>query len=240
MQTVRREGFAGLYRGMMSPLIGVTPMFALSFWSYDVGQRLVYAATPKRTSKDLTMLEYALAGGFSAIPTTIVTTPMERVKVVLQTQGTDGTARKYNGMLDAGRAMYREGGLGSLYRGTVATLARDVPGSAAYFVAYEWVYRWLKGDGDSVSVGAAVFAGGMAGVAMWSIAIPPDVVKSRIQAAPAGTYKGFMDCATRMVAQEGPQSLFKGLGPALLRAFPANAAAFAGRAIALEGMHRLW
>ncbi len=61
---------------------------------------------------------------------------------------------------------------------------------------------------------------GMAGVAMWSIAIPPDVIKSRIQAAPAGTYSGFMDCAGKIVAKEGPQALFKGLGPALLRAFP--------------------
>lgn len=49
---------------------------------------------------------------------------------------------------------------------------------------------------------------------------PPDVIKSRIQAAPAGTYKGFMDCAGKIVSQEGPQALFKGLGPALLRAFP--------------------
>ena len=63
---------------------------------------------------------------------------------------------------------------------------------------------------------------GMAGVAMWSIAIPPDVIKSRIQAAPAGTYKGFMDCTTQIIAKEGPQALFKGLGPALLRAFPVS------------------
>ena len=54
----------------------------------------------------------------------------------------------------------------------------------------------------------------------WSIAIPPDVIKSRVQSAPAGTYKGFMDCATKIVVQEGPSALFKGLGPALLRAFP--------------------
>lgn len=55
-----------------------------------------------------------------------------------------------------------------------------------------------------------------------------------------GTYKGFLDCATKMIAKEGPQSLFKGLGPALLRSFPANAAGFLGRAYSLEMMHRLW
>jgi solute carrier family 25 (mitochondrial carnitine/acylcarnitine transporter), member 20/29 len=79
----------------------------------------------------------AFAGAFSAVPTTIVTTPMERIKVsnpnpnvVMQTQGvfvnTDQTigGKKYKGMVDAGIGMYREGGVRSLYRGTIATLAR--------------------------------------------------------------------------------------------------------------------
>ncbi|KAJ3101589.1 carnitine transporter [Phlyctochytrium planicorne] len=239
-QTVAKEGLLGLYKGMTSPLIGVTPMFALSFWSYDLGQRLVWWATPGRKSKDLSMTEFAVAGGFSAIPTTIVTTPMERIKVVMQTQDQVQGGVKYKNMFDAGKGMLKEGGIGGLYRGTVATLARDIPGSAAYFVAYEYFYRLLRGNGDSVSVGAVLFSGGMAGVAMWSIAIPPDVIKSRIQSSPAGTYKGFFDCAIKMVRNEGPGALFKGLGPALLRAFPANAAGFLGRAASLEVMHQLW
>lgn len=96
-------------------------MFALSFWSYEVGQQLVYSFTPNRATKELTMLEFAVAGGFSAIPTTVVTTPMERVKVVLQTQDQIVGGQKYKGMLDAGLGMYREGGLASLYRGSVAS-----------------------------------------------------------------------------------------------------------------------
>lgn len=65
---------------------------------------------------------------------------------------------------------------------------------------------------------------GMAGVAMWTIAIPPDVLKSRLQSAPAGTYSGIGDVLRVLLKTEGPQALFKGLGPAMLRAFPANAA----------------
>ena len=64
----------------------------------------------------------------------------------------------------------------------------------------------------------------MAGVAMWTIAIPPDVLKSRLQSAPAGTYSGIGDVLRVLLKTEGPQALFKGLGPAMLRAFPANAA----------------
>jgi solute carrier family 25 carnitine/acylcarnitine transporter 20/29 len=239
-QTIARDGAKGLYKGMTSPLIGVTPMFMLSFWSYDMGQRLVYNFTPSRTTKELTMGEYVIAGGFSAIPTTIVTTPVERIKVIMQTQDQTTTGKKYTGMLDAAKGVYAEGGFRSLYRGTVATLARDVPGSAAYFVGFEYFFKLLKPADGSYSIPAALFAGGMAGVSMWSIAIPPDVIKSRIQSAPAGTYKGFVDCTMKIVSTEGPKALFKGLGPALLRAFPANAAAFLARSGSLIVMHNMW
>ncbi len=61
---------------------------------------------------------------------------------------------------------------------------------------------------------------------MWSLAIPPDVIKSRIQSAPSGTYSGFMDCARKTIARDGVAALWKGFGPAMARAFPANAATF--------------
>ena len=54
------------------------------------------------------------------------------------------------------------------------------------------------------------------------------MVKSRYQGAPEGTYKSFMDCARKTVAADGVGALFKGFGPAMARAFPANAAVFVG------------
>jgi len=31
-KSLARDGFKGLYRGVTAPLLGVTPMFAVSFW----------------------------------------------------------------------------------------------------------------------------------------------------------------------------------------------------------------
>jgi solute carrier family 25 carnitine/acylcarnitine transporter 20/29 len=73
-----------LYRGMGPPLVGVTPIFAISFWGYDLGKKIVYAATPSRSSQQLSMAELASAGFFSAIPATLLAAPAERIKVVLQ------------------------------------------------------------------------------------------------------------------------------------------------------------
>lgn len=66
----------------------------------------------------------------------------------------------------------------SIFRGTFATLARDGPGSAAYFAAYEVTKKALAPPGEqpgNLNLGSVILAGGTAGVAMWSIAIPPDV-----------------------------------------------------------------
>lgn len=87
-------------------------------------------------------------------------------------------------------------------------------------------------DTKQLSPLAVLTAGGMAGVAMWPIAIPPDVLKSRWQSAPDGTYKSLWDVYQTLMATEGPSALFKGIRPALIRAFPANAACFLGMEMA--------
>ncbi|EGO05187.1 hypothetical protein SERLA73DRAFT_44724 [Serpula lacrymans var. lacrymans S7.3] len=228
-KTLARDGVTGLYRGMVPPLLGVTPIFAVSFWAYDASKRLIFSFTPNRTSESLSTAELATAGFLSAIPATLVTAPVERAKVLLQVQGQGGSEQKYKGVFDVMKHLYREGGIRSIFRGTGATLARDGPGSAAYFATYEVTKNMLTTKGSSeLNLGAVIMAGGTAGVAMWAIAIPPDVLKSRLQSAPTGTYSGFLDCARKTIAQDGVAALWKGFGPAMTRAFPANAATFLG------------
>ncbi|KAJ7099615.1 hypothetical protein C8R43DRAFT_1092346 [Mycena crocata] len=233
-KTVAKDGITGLYRGMVPPLLGVTPIFAISFWAYDASKKLILAM-PNRTSDTLTIPELAAAGFMSAIPTTLVTAPVERAKVLLQVQGQGGSEHKYKGVFDVMKHLYKEGGMKSIFRGSGATVARDGPGSAAYFAAYEVTKKALTPAGSSPSelnLGAIILAGGTAGVAMWALAIPPDasygVLKSRLQSAPTGTYSGLMDCARKTIAQDGVAALWKGFGPAMGRAFPANAATFLG------------
>mmetsp|Transcript_10955 Transcript_10955/g.22439 ORF Transcript_10955/g.22439 Transcript_10955/m.22439 type:complete len:204 (+) Transcript_10955:608-1219(+) len=191
-----------------------------------MGQRLVKYTKPD--SGELTLIDKCWAGAFSAIPTTAIMAPSERIKCVLQT-----SSGKYSGMTDCAQALYREGGIRGVFRGTGATLLRDVPGSIAYFGVYEYakiVMMRLQGYNDmsQLSPIAVLTAGGFAGMACWTVAIPADVLKSRFQSAPEGTYTGLLDVYTKLMKEEGPSALFRGIRPALIRAFPANAACFMG------------
>jgi len=121
--------------------------------AYDVSKRLIRTSTPSRRDSALSTSELAVAGFMSAVPTTLVTAPVERAKVLLQVQGQGGSGTQYNGVFDVIGHLYREGGIRSIYRGTFATLTRDGPGSAAYFAAYE-VTKKSPHTGQRVIVGS--------------------------------------------------------------------------------------
>mmetsp|Transcript_5109 Transcript_5109/g.8764 ORF Transcript_5109/g.8764 Transcript_5109/m.8764 type:complete len:313 (+) Transcript_5109:211-1149(+) len=232
-KTIVREGPLGLYRGVSAPLTGVAPTFAVCFWGYDVGCNLVRSITGKSVKDQLSLAEVMFAGGFSAVPTTALMAPVERVKCLLQIQAEGGGKPQYSGMVDCARQLLRSGGTASLFRGWEATLIRDVPGSIAYFGVYEFLKRTLSGgDPSTLSPLAILSAGGFAGVANWMVAIPPDTIKSRLQTAPEGKYSGFMDVYRELMAKEGIAALYRGVAPVMVRAFPANAACFFGVEVA--------
>ncbi|QSS66519.1 carnitine/acyl carnitine carrier [Histoplasma capsulatum] len=251
-RTIAREGLArGLYAGVSAPLVGVTPMFAVSFWGYDLGKTLVrnFSSVPVHNgTPQYTIGQISAAGFFSAVPMTLITAPFERVKVLLQIQGQNppppGQKPKYSGGVDVVRQLYKEGGIRSVFRGSAMTLARDGPGSAAYFAAYEYIKRSLTpkdADGNvtgELSLPAVVAAGGAAGIAMWIPVFPIDTVKSRLQSAEGrptigGTIRG-------VYANGGFKAFFPGFGPALARAVPANAATFLGVELAHKAMDKFF
>ncbi|PVI02184.1 mitochondrial carrier [Periconia macrospinosa] len=247
-KTIAREGLArGLYAGVSAPLVGVTPMFAVSFWGYDVGKQLV-SSFSKVENGQYSVGQVAAAGFFSAIPMTLITAPFERVKVLLQIQGqkqlAPGEKPKYSGGVDVVRQLYKEGGIRSVFRGSAMTLARDGPGSACYFATYEIIKRKLTpkdpvtGQPGQLSLSAVMVAGGAAGVAMWIPVFPIDTIKSRLQSAEgrptiSGTIKGIH-------ASGGLKAFFPGMGPAMARAVPANAATFLGVELAHKAMNKMF
>jgi len=227
MKTVKLEGIKGLYKGMAAPIVGVAPIFALSFAGFGFGKKIVQTDP----EKDLTLSQLAIAGGISGVLTTSIMAPGERIKCLLQVQQAATGPPKYSGPLDVVKSLWREGGIRSIYRGTCATLLRDVPASAAYFGGYEILQRLMVtegGDRNQLSVGKTLFAGGMAGIFNWMVALPPDVLKSRLQTAPDGQYNGVRDVLRQILKTEGVAAMYKGAVPVMLRAFPANACCFMG------------
>ncbi|KAJ9050735.1 carnitine transporter [Entomophthora muscae] len=222
LSIIRAGGLKGIYRGVSPPLLSVVPMMATSFWGYHISQNLCRFFWSLDKKEKLNDFQNTLAGGLSAIPTVILATPGERVKCIMQVSG-DKLPRPT--MVQVARDVFRSGGIQSLYRGFNITLIRDIPGSMAYFATYE-ILKDAFAKHQMPSFYSTLFAGGFAGVTNWLVAIPADVLKSRIQTSPNNLR--IPQAYQHLVKAEGHAGLYRGLGPALLRAFPANAACFYG------------
>ena len=232
-----------LFTKLTHPLLPV----AVSFWGYDLGKDIVRATSTVAPDGSLSIAQISAAGFFSAIPMTAITAPFERVKVILQVQGqkklAPGEKPKYAGGTDVVRQLYAQGGIRSVFRGSAATLARDGPGSAAYFAAYEYIKRALTPTDPvtgqatgKLSLTAITCAGAGAGVAMWIPVFPIDTVKSRLQTAEGNVTIGGV--VRGLYAKGGYRAFFPGFGPALARAVPANAATFLGVELAHQAMNK--
>uniref|UniRef100_A0A8C5HLX0 Mitochondrial carnitine/acylcarnitine carrier protein-like n=1 Tax=Gouania willdenowi TaxID=441366 RepID=A0A8C5HLX0_GOUWI len=236
-KTVSKEGLLGLYRGLGAPLAGVAPMMAISFFGFGLGKQL----QQEDASKPLTRTQIFLSGCLAGVFTTVIVAPGERIKCLLQVQSTRGGSM-YSGPVDCAVQLYKNQGLRSVYKGTVLTLIRDVPSSGLYFLTYESLKVLLTPEGQSVSqlsTPKILLAGGMAGILNWTIALPPDVLKSNFQTAADGRYRNLLDVLTTLLREEGATALYKGFNAVFLRAFPANAACFLGFEVALKGLNAL-
>jgi len=237
-KTIKLEGVTGLYKGMAAPVVGVAPIFALSFMGFGIGKKIQQT----HPDQELNLVQLGIAGGISGVLTTSIMTPGERIKCLLQVQQGASGPPKYTGPIHVAKSLWNEGGIRSIYKGTCATLLRDVPASAAYFGGYEILMRLMTpagNDRSQLSVGKTIFAGGMAGIFNWMIAIPPDVLKSRLQTAPEGKYNGVRDVFRHLMKEEGIRAMYKGCVPVMLRAFPANAACFVGYEVCMYGLNRV-
>lgn len=243
-QTFLTQGVRGFYQGVTAPLFAVTPNFAVVFLTYNYTTNYMLSSSNKdnkNSSDRLSIMQYFIAGGATAIPGTFVVTPSERVKCLMQIQNNQSASGvKYASTFDCAKQLYKSGGIRTLFRGTGITLLRDSPGNAAYFGTYE-LFRnataeFLGYDNvNQLPTISIILAGGFAGVANWIVAIPCDVVKSRFQTAPEGMYSSSVDVFKKILNEEGIHALYRGISPALARAFPSNAAAFMG----VELTHRL-
>ena len=240
-KTFKAEGVRGFYKGMLGPLVGVTPVYALVFFGYGVGQRIF---TNEDTYQNMSVKNLALigaAGAVSGIFSTPVMTPLERVKCIMQIQTAPGFVapkgqKIYGGIMECLKDTYKQGGITNLCRGFWATMARDCTASVFYFSTYSFLRFHLNPkDGTPPGIAATIFAGGMAGVMNWAGCLPIDTLKSRYQTAPMGTYpNGIRSVFTTMVKNEGFGALYKGAAPIFMRAFPANAACFLGAELTLR------
>ncbi|KAI6015924.1 hypothetical protein PISMIDRAFT_272287 [Pisolithus microcarpus 441] len=164
-------------------------------------------------------------GGLAATIAASITHPLDLTKVRLQASGEKR-------MLESMRKTIRTAGVRGLFDGITGTWLRQMSYSLCRFWAYDESKKILGAGPDSppwLLAGAGVMAGSIAGV----VGNPGEVVMVRLQgdfAKPPEkrfNYKHCFDALFRIVREEGASSLFRGVGPNVIRSVLMNSSQLA-------------
>lgn len=175
-----------------------------------------------------------MAGAFAGLANTVLSSPIEHVRIRLQTQP-HGAGKLYSGPGDCIAKLSRSPSVAmGLYRGTSVTLLREAQAYGFWFLTFEYLMnqdakRNSYARSDIPTWKIATY-GGLAGEMLWISSYPLDVIKSKMQTDGFGEkqrYKSMRDCFAQTFKQEGMMGFWRGVGPTLLRAMPVSAGTFA-------------
>lgn len=147
-----------------------------------------------------------LAGAGAGLCQVVATNPMEMLMINMQSAAAKGRAI---GMIP----MVRDLGLAGLYKGTAATLFRDIPFSIVFFSMNASLRQYLTDDNGKLPITKVFLAGILAGSTAASMSTPMDVIKTRLQAS-AG------DAVSAASSKPRAPGLADAVGPSVAKVAP--------------------
>ncbi|EEF50836.1 Mitochondrial carnitine/acylcarnitine carrier protein, putative [Ricinus communis] len=233
----------GLYRGATSSFVGMAFESSLLFGVYSQRKQSLQGGLHSDVPIPQVIIPSAAYGGAII---SFVLCPSELIKCRMQVQGTDILVPKfsrYSGPLDCAHQTVKHDGVSGIFRGGLATLLRESFGNAVFFSVYEYVRYYmhlqLKDSSSNhshlIDMGIGIMSGGLGGVAFWSAVLPLDVAKTVIQTAPDKSFtRNPFRVLNSIYRRAGLRGCYAGLGPTIVRAFPANAAAIVTWELAMK------
>ncbi|PSN62586.1 mitochondrial carrier [Corynespora cassiicola Philippines] len=231
----KNEGAMAFYKGTLTPLIGIGACVSVQFGAFHYARRAFEASnTLKHNTHELSYAQYYASGAFAGIANTVLSSPIEHIRIRLQTQP-HGAGRLYNGPIDCVKKLSaHQGVLAGVYRGTAVTYLREAQAYGVWFTAFEYMMNSDAArnniDRKDISTLKVAAYGGLAGEALWISSYPFDVIKSKMQSdgfGPNQKYSSMRDCFAKTWRAEGAAGFWRGIGPTLLRAMPVSAGTFA-------------
>lgn len=222
LDIIHEEGLQSLYRGLLPVLCSLYCSNFLYFYTFN-GLKTVFVGKGKRSSS----LQDLLFGYVAGIVNVLLTTPLWVVNTRLKLQGAtfrskdlqDNKTKKYNGIIDGLKKVSREEGMGALWSGTGPSLIL-AGNPAVQFMVYEATKKFLMSDTKEALRGRQYFALGAIAKAVSTILTYPLQVAQCRQRSGHKTPSGkadFLSQMTRLVREQGPMGMYKGLEAKLLQ-----------------------
>lgn len=229
---VYKEGLTALWKGSIPTAVGMVAENAMAFGVNEALKRAIPDPSKEKGSYSISdekfpdLVRAFGLGAFTGCCSAFVLLPSEVIKA--KTQVVVGF--KGSSPVEIIRKMIRKKGFSSLFCGLDSQIVRDGVFYAVFFGMYEFNCYMFKTYVPSFPDELNYFiSGGFAGMMGWSVAMPFDVPKTNVQTKWCTNVVGSYFPEIIQIAKErGIAGFYHGLGPTLIRAFPANAALFLG------------
>ena len=125
VKVFKSEGPRAFYKGTLTPLLGIGACVSIQFGAFGAAKRFFSEGKP--VGQNLGLGELFAAGAFAGMSNTILSGPIENIRIKLQGQPMPkpGQKRLYEGPLDCARKLYRAHGIRGIFQGQVPTICRD-------------------------------------------------------------------------------------------------------------------
>lgn len=175
------------------------------------------------------LIDFMMAGVSAAVSKTAAA-PIERVKLLIQSQDEmlkqGRLNRPYNGIIDCFRRTIADEGVVSLWRGNTANVLRYFPTQALNFAfkdKFKAMFKPSKNDTYVTQFGKNIASGAAAGSASLLFVYSLDFVRTKLAAdaksAKTGgerQYTGMLDVYKKTIAKDGVLGLYRGFGPSVV------------------------
>jgi solute carrier family 25 (adenine nucleotide translocator) protein 4/5/6/31 len=194
-------------------------------------------AEVKKVKKEVSFIEGFIAdftaGGISGAVAKTATAPIERVKLIIQTQDANpliksGKVARYTGIANCFSRVYSEQGLKAFWRGNFTNVIRYFPTQAFNFAFKDTFKNLFPRYDPKKNFGlfflANMASGGLAGAGSLCIVYPLDYARTRL-ASDVGSgqksFNGLADCLIKTAkGPSGPMALYNGFGVSVAGIIP--------------------
>ncbi|KAK5641657.1 hypothetical protein RI129_010204 [Pyrocoelia pectoralis] len=161
-----------------------------------------------------------MVGGVAGSFVKSFTAPLDRVKLILQTQDVaaqfgEGKRKPYTGIIDCFKRIPKEQGLSSLWRGNTINIARYFPTQALNF-SCNTLYKDRLSKRFGPSSVTHFVSGALAGITTTTLLYPVEFCQTRITADVGSgdfidrEFRGLYDCISKITMVDGFHALYKG------------------------------
>jgi len=216
----KEQGFASLWRGNLANVIRYFPTQALNFAFKDTYKKLFLDGVDKKKQFWRFFAGNLASGGAAGATSLCFVYPLDFARTRLAADVGKGSTREFKGLADCLIKIAKSDGPIGLYRGFFVSVQGIIIYRAAYFGMFDTAKVAFQSGDKKLNFFAAWGIAQVVTITSGIMSYPWDTVRRRMMMQSGRKdilYKNTLDCAVKIIKNEGMTAMFKGAGSNVIR-----------------------